>query len=166
DLHAVHLDLDVPRAVQDVDALVRVVRVDEDLLVLLEPSVHRVPVEANQAAQLLDRRLRVVPGGVLDLAAAALDRELERLAPARRARRPAVRRQQLHAYVLAWKVIRGVVGNLPYKLEAPGVGDQLSTEVRTHPFGPVLDMDTLSSLRHCTLPFRYLTSATAHVWPT
>jgi hypothetical protein len=55
DLHAVHLDLDVPGAVQDVDARVRVVWVDENLLVLLEPSVHGVPVEADQVAQLLDR---------------------------------------------------------------------------------------------------------------
>jgi len=51
----VYLDLDVPGAVQDVDALVRVVWVDEDLLVLLEPSVHGVPVEADQVVQLLDR---------------------------------------------------------------------------------------------------------------
>jgi len=50
DIRAVYLD--GPRAVQDVDACIRVVRVDKDLLVLLEPPVHGVPVEANQIAQL------------------------------------------------------------------------------------------------------------------
>src|SRR5215469_6719348 len=55
DLQVVYLDFDVPRAVQDVDARVRVVWVDEDLLVLLEPSVHGVPLEADQVTQPLDR---------------------------------------------------------------------------------------------------------------
>jgi hypothetical protein len=55
DLQVVYLDFDVPRAVQDVDARVRVVWVDEDLLVLLEPSVHCVTLEADQVTQPLDR---------------------------------------------------------------------------------------------------------------
>ena len=103
DRDAVHLDLHVTRAVQDVDPRVRVVGVDEDLLVLLEPAVHRVPVEADQAAQLFDRRLRVVPRGVLGLPVAALDREVLGLAPARRVPRTAVRRQELRADVLSGK---------------------------------------------------------------
>ena len=36
DLHAVHFDLDVPGTVQDVDARVRIVWLDKDLL---EPSI-------------------------------------------------------------------------------------------------------------------------------
>src|SRR5215469_3984936 len=76
DLHAIYLDFDMPGAVQDVDPRVRVVWVDENLLVLLKPSVHGVPLEADQVAQLLDRRLRVVPGGILDLAATTLDGEV------------------------------------------------------------------------------------------
>jgi hypothetical protein len=46
----VRLDLDMAGAMQDVDARVRVVWVDEDLLILLEPSVHGVPVKADQVA--------------------------------------------------------------------------------------------------------------------
>src|SRR5215470_9445686 len=76
DLYAIYLDLHQTRAVQDVDPRVRVVWVDEDLLVLLKPTVHGVPLEADQVAQLLDRRLRVVPGGVLDFSAATLDGEV------------------------------------------------------------------------------------------
>src|SRR5438270_11088755 len=52
------LDLDsyMPGAGQDVHPGVRVARVGEDLLVLLEPGVHRVPVEADHVAQLFDRQ--------------------------------------------------------------------------------------------------------------
>src|SRR5262249_19586639 len=83
--------------------------------------------------------------------AAALDAELVRLAPARRARGVPVRRQQLHADILSRKVIRGVVRDLPYELEALRVGDELAAEVRAHPFGTVLDMNTVSGLRHRNL---------------
>jgi hypothetical protein len=34
------------------------VRVDEDLLVLLEPSIHGVPIEADQVAQVAEARSR------------------------------------------------------------------------------------------------------------
>jgi hypothetical protein len=93
-----------------------------------------------------------VPSGVLDLAVATLDGEVVRVAPARRALCVPVRSQQFHAYVLPREVVRGVVGDLPNELEALRVGDELSAEVRSHPFGPVLDMNTLSGLRHRTLP--------------
>src|SRR5262249_37539578 len=78
--------------------------------------------------------------------------EVVGVAPARRAPGVPVRSQQLHAYVLPGEVIRGVVGDLPHELEAPRVGDELTAKVRAHPFGPVLDMNTLSRLRHRTLP--------------
>jgi hypothetical protein len=44
-------------APQDVDAGVRVAGVDEDLIVLLEHAVHRVPVEGDESGDL-GRRLR------------------------------------------------------------------------------------------------------------
>jgi hypothetical protein len=52
----------------DVDPMVRVAGVDEDQLVLLEPLVHRVPVEGGMAGERRSAadRLGVVPGGVLD----------------------------------------------------------------------------------------------------
>src|SRR5215467_3230907 len=118
DLHAVYFNLDMPGAVQDVDTSVRVVWVDKHLLVLLEPSVHGVPVEADQVAQFLDWGLRIVPGGILDLAVATLDGELVGVAPARRPLGVPVRGQPLHAYVLAREVIGRIVGNLPNELEA------------------------------------------------
>jgi len=93
-----------------------------------------------------------VPSCVLDLAVATLDGEVVGVAPARRALRVPVRSQQLHAYVLPREVVRGVVGDLPNELEALRVGDELSAEVRSHPFGPVLDMNTLSGLRRRTPP--------------
>src|SRR5262245_51365091 len=143
----------MPGAVQDVDALVRVAWVDEDLLVLLEPSVHGIPFKADQIAQLFDRRLRVVPGGVLDLAVAALDSKLVGVAPARRTLGVSARSQQLHAHVLPREVIRGVIGDLPHELEALCVGDEFSAEVGTHSFSSAIDVNTLSGLRHRMLPY-------------
>ena len=63
DGHPVHLHSHVPGAGQDVHPGVRVTRVGEDLLVLFEPGVHRVPVEADQVAQLFDRRVLVSERG-------------------------------------------------------------------------------------------------------
>src|SRR5215475_5092878 len=121
---------------------------DEDLLVLLEPPAHGVPLEADQLAQLVDRRLRVVPGSVLDLAVAALHGEVVGVATTRRTSCVPVRSQQFHAYVLPREVIRGIVRDLPYQLEALRVGDELSAEVGSYPFGPILDMNTISGIRH------------------
>jgi hypothetical protein len=56
DLLAVHPHDDAPRRVQHVDPVVRVARVDDDLVVLLEPRVDRVPRDADVA---LDRGLRL-----------------------------------------------------------------------------------------------------------
>src|SRR5215469_4911765 len=92
-----------------------------------------------------------MPSGVLDLAVATLEGEDVGVASARRAPRVPVRRQQLHAYVLSREVVRGVVGDLPNEFQALRVGDDLSAEVRSHPFGSVLDMNTLLDLGHATL---------------
>src|SRR5262249_37542916 len=89
--------------------------------------------------------------GVLGLAVATHDGEVVGVAPARRVLGVPVRGQQLHAYILPREVIRGVVGNLPHELEVLRVGDEFPTEVCTHPFGSVLNMNALSCLRHCTL---------------
>ena len=56
----------------------------EDLLVLLEPGVHRVPVEADVVAELLDRRVGVVPCGGRARPAAGAHVEGAAVAPARR----------------------------------------------------------------------------------
>ncbi len=78
----VHLDLDVAAAAQDVDPAVGVTRVDDDLLVLLEPVVHGRPVDAQMVTDRLDGGVRVLPGGVDPLLAAGLDREVVSLASA------------------------------------------------------------------------------------
>jgi hypothetical protein len=44
----------VPRALQDVNAGVRIARMNVDLLVLLGASVHRRPMEADVAADFVD----------------------------------------------------------------------------------------------------------------
>ena len=80
---SVDLDLHVAAAAQDVDAAVRVARVDDHLLVLLEPVVHRGPVDAQVVADRLDGRVGVLPGGVDAFLAAGLDREVVGLAAAR-----------------------------------------------------------------------------------
>jgi hypothetical protein len=135
--------------------------VDEDLLVLLELSVHGVPVEVDQVAQLLVKRgNREVEDAAWHYPESPVG-EVVGVAPARRTAGVSVRSQQLHAYVLPREVIRGLVRDLPHELEALRVGDELSAEVRAHPFGPVLDMNTLSDLRHRTLP-----QSTSLVWAT
>ncbi len=57
--HPVKLDAHAARGAQRVDAGVGVSRVDEDLLVLLEPGVECVPVEASGAGETLERVLGV-----------------------------------------------------------------------------------------------------------
>src|SRR6202008_3275139 len=88
----------------------------------------------------------------LDLALATLDGEVVGVAPARRGLGVPVRSQQLHSYVRPREVIGRVVGDLPHELEFLRVGDELSAEVRSQPFGPVLDMNTLPGFSHRTLP--------------
>ena len=58
----------MPRAVEHVDARVRVAGMDEDLVVLLEPLVDAVPVEREQPLDVLTPvdRIQVAPHRVLD----------------------------------------------------------------------------------------------------
>ena len=60
--------------------------VGEDLFVLLEPRVHRGPVEADVIAQLLDRRLAELPRGIDALVAVDAHGEVDRVTAARRVR--------------------------------------------------------------------------------
>src|SRR5205823_3789990 len=52
-------DAEPARARQRVDAVKRIARVDEDLLVLLEPRIHAVEVEGEVAARVRRAGLRV-----------------------------------------------------------------------------------------------------------
>jgi hypothetical protein len=49
--NSVDLHAHVPRAVQRVDPCVRVSRMNEDLLILLEPRIHLIPVKGEVALQ-------------------------------------------------------------------------------------------------------------------
>jgi hypothetical protein len=60
--HPVELDAHPAVRAQRVDPRVRVTRVHEHLLVLLEPGVQRGPLEADGALQALDRRIGDQPG--------------------------------------------------------------------------------------------------------
>ncbi len=106
---AVEPHADVARAAQDVDAMMRVARVDEDLLVLLEPGVHRVPAERDVPADALPagRRALVAPGVVDGLALADAHRPVRRLAARRAVRAVRARHEQVLAHVLAREVVVG-----------------------------------------------------------
>src|SRR5207249_2235621 len=73
--HAPDDDLDMPRAVEHVYPVVRVARMDEDLVIFLEPSVHLGPVERDVILEIVSLRLEVSPGGLLRDAIADLDGE-------------------------------------------------------------------------------------------
>jgi HHH domain len=49
--HSIDLRAHLPRAVQRVDPCVRISRMNEDLLILLEPRVHLIPVKVEAALQ-------------------------------------------------------------------------------------------------------------------
>jgi len=128
---AVDLDADVARAGEHVDARVRIARVREHLLVLLEPGVHRAPVEPDRVAQLGNR-------GVLEAdrrAPDALDAEGPAVTAARRVIDAAVGLEQLGADVVNRDVVGRVVRLLPHVQRPGGVGDQLAAQIRPHPLG-------------------------------
>src|SRR6267142_2789340 len=61
-------DTHFARAVDLIDPVVRVTGMDEDLVVLLEPCVHELPVESDQGRDLrtAGRRIEVSPSCILD----------------------------------------------------------------------------------------------------
>src|SRR5262245_18545400 len=65
--HAVNLDAHMPRAVDSVHPSVRISRMNEDLLVLLEPRVHLIPEKGEVALQCgsIISRFKVSAGCVL-----------------------------------------------------------------------------------------------------
>ena len=89
DRDAVDLHHDMARTAQRVDALVRIAGVNEDLFVLLEPGVHRLPLEADRVTELGDRRQRVLPGSLACLRPSRLDRPETGLPQIRRPLHPA-----------------------------------------------------------------------------
>ena len=132
---AVERDPDVARGRDDVDPVVGVARVDEHLLVLLEPLIHPVPVERDQVPDRLGagERLRVVPGAGLDDLVADPDRVVGRLALLGAPRVPVGGLEHVRADVLGREVVGRLVAGLGQQQRAPAVGDRLAADHRPGP---------------------------------
>src|SRR3954471_4911091 len=139
---AVDLHPHVPGAREDVHARVGVARVGEDFLVLLEPGIHRIPVEADRLAELLDRRLLVTQGGAGGLFGAGAPGVGGGVAAAGGVGTAAVRLEQLAADVREREVVGRVVRLLPDEQRPRGIGHDLAAEIRAHPLGALLDPDS------------------------
>ena len=145
----VELDADMARAAQHVDAVVRVARVLEDLVVLLPPRVHRVPVEGDVPGDVGARvdRLRVVPDRVLGDPVADADREVARLALARAGGVLVRRLEQVVADVLQREVVDGEMALLEEDQDAVRVGDGLAAEHHADALDRRFDRDDLAGPR-------------------
>src|ERR1019366_6469726 len=141
-------DAHVPRAAQDVHPLVRVARVGIDGLVLLKPFPHRVPVQPDQAARLLKRRVGVPERRPLRGRRGHLDVQHLTVTAARRAAGLACG-QQRRAHIGGRQVVGGIVRPLPDEKRTPGVGDELAAEVGADPLLAWLGRDAAArSLGH------------------
>ena len=129
------------RAGEDVHARVRAARVGEDLLVLLEPGVHRVPVEPDHLAQLLDRGVPIAPRSLRRLPLPRANGEGGAVAAAWRVGHSAVRLEQLGAHVVEREIVGRVVGDLPHQHRTSADDDQLAAQVRAHALGPGFEAD-------------------------
>ena len=120
-----------------VDPRVRVTRMDDHLFVLFEPRIHRLPVEAHEIADRLERRLGVAPRAVDRFRRPALDGEVVRVATARRVGHR-VGGDEACRDVPDGDVVGGVVGDLPHERRVDRVEDDLAAEVtRARACGPV-----------------------------
>ena len=148
-------------AARHIDPVVRVTGVDKDLVILLVPGVHLVPVESDVVPERLEAwpRIRVGPGCLLRPPLPCHDIE---------AGSPVLRRpgRARGADMLARDVgLRKPVDGQPLRLEreqdVAGVGDRNAVEVHPHPAGRRLhpgafdnpswgiqDVPVLDPLRH------------------
>ena len=131
------------RAADGVDAVVGVAGVDEDLLVLLEPVLHRVPVERDAIRDLPHggERFGVGPDAALGDAPASLDGPVARVALERAMRVVARWREQVEAHVDAGEVPDGQVTALVQEQHVARVDDGLAAEHPAHPPSGRLEVD-------------------------
>src|SRR6059058_1260009 len=104
----------------------------EDLFVLLEPRVHRIPFEPDSVTQLLERPGFVTHGGGGSLFPAGSDGERAAVTSARRVGEAAVGLEQLQADVGESKVVRRVVGLFPHEQGGCRVDNELPAEIRAY----------------------------------
>ena len=138
DRHSVDLDPDMARARKDVHAGVRIAGMCEDLLVLLVPCVHRVPLEPDCVTQLLEGGLLVAQRRAGSFLATGPDREGAPVTAAGRVS-DAVGRQQLGTDVGGREVVGRVGRLLPDKQRTGRVCDEHAAEVGADPLCSMLD---------------------------
>jgi hypothetical protein len=117
--------------------------VREYLLVLLEPSVHGLPLEVDVVAEVLDRRLGISHGGVAGLGATHAHGEVLGVAPTGGVAALAGGYQLGH-HVVRGEVVGRVVRHLPDQQRAGGVGHEVAPEVGTDSLGAAFDPYTTS----------------------
>src|SRR5262245_52401926 len=134
--HAVNLHAHVPRAVNRVDPSVRISRMNEDLLILLEPRVHLIPEKGEVALQCgsIIGRFEVSAGCVLS------DAILYHQVPANGVRRLVCRLQILHPDIRNPKPVGRRSLRFIDKENVLAVGDQLASKVRPHPARATFDV--------------------------
>jgi hypothetical protein len=115
----------------------RVARVGVDLLVLLEPAVHGVPVQPDEVAELGDRGVGIPQRRVHGLLA-GLDGEVLCLAAAGGVGDGGGRDEQVGPRVGLQDVVGGVVGDLLDQARPGGVGHHLAPQVGPHALGALL----------------------------
>src|SRR3954452_18535001 len=134
---AADLDADVARAAATVDAVPRVARMAEDLLVLLQPAVERLPAERDVAGEV---GIGVAPGGVLRDLAAGGDVPERRAAAVRvRERIGAVAEEVAPHAGVGERVDRDGAARLPHEDRGAAVGNGLAAELRAHALGRRLE---------------------------
>src|SRR4051812_32002383 len=149
---AVRADRDGSVRLAHVDPVERVAQVAEDLLGLLVPRVHPIPVRRHVARKprcALDR-LGVAPEHVFGRLAAGVDRPVGRVALEWAMAGVAGRREQLLADVLERHVEHGRERGLVEELPADRVDDGLAADHRPHPARVVHEVEEV--LRSFELP--------------
>src|SRR5215210_3806985 len=114
----------------------------EDLLVLLEPRVHRVPVDSDVPVERWGgiHRLPVSPHGVLRDAVPDPDRPVRGVALEGTVRRVVRGLEKVHPHILLGEVVDRQVPCLVQELDAAAVRDRLAAEHHPHAAWGVLEV--------------------------
>src|ERR671916_202109 len=133
---AVDRDLHVAIAIQDIDPVVGVARMNENLLTFFVPRVHCAPIECQVAGERRSafQRLRVAPHSVLCNRISHLYRPVRGVALERAVRCMVALFEHIHTDVLFEKVVDGQVSGLVQEFDPFAICDGLTVE--HHPYPP------------------------------